>query len=84
MLKINEVKKNKYHNIQSWEKKSKESRRGKFDFYTIFSRVLRDSTPRFVRRSVGRLVSRLVTLYFFYDFISMTSLLLLTWSGNLK
>ena len=27
---------------------------------TLFSRVLRDSTPRFVRPSVGRLVGRLI------------------------
>ena len=31
---------------------------------TIFSRLLRDSTPRFVGTSVGRSVRPLVTLYF--------------------
>ena len=36
----------------------------------ILSCVLRDSTPRFVRRSVGGSVGRLVTLYFFITFIS--------------
>ena len=50
-------------------------------FFTgIFSRVLRDSTPRFVRRLVGWFV----TFYFFYDFYFLTSLLLPKWSGDLK
>ena len=34
--------------------------------------------------SVGRLVGRSVTLYLFYDFITLTSLLLPKWSGDLK
>ena len=34
--------------------------------------------------SVGQLVGWSVTLYFFYDFISLTSLLLPKWSGHLK
>ena len=34
--------------------------------------------------SVGRSVGWLVTLYFFYDFIFLTSLLLPKWSGDLK
>ena len=46
----------------------------------IFSRVQRDSTPRFVGRSVGLLV----TLYFIYDFYTWTSLLLPKWSRDLK
>ena len=37
-----------------------------------------------VGRSVGWLVGWSVTLYFFYDFISLTSLLLPKWSGDLK
>ena len=37
-----------------------------------------------VGRSVGRSVDWSVTLYFFYDFISLTSLLLPKWSGDLK
>ena len=32
---------------------------------------------------VGRLVSQLVELCFFYDFISLTTLLLPKWSGDL-
>ena len=40
----------------------------------------RDSITHFVWRSVGWLVSRSVTLSFFYDFISLTSLLLPKWS----
>ena len=42
--------------------------------------MLRDSTPRFVGRSVGLLV----TLYFFYDFYVWTSPLLPKWSSGLK
>ena len=37
-----------------------------------------------VGRSVGWSVGRSVTLYFFYDFISLTSLLLPKWPGDLK
>ena len=48
--------------------------------YFLYSRVLRDSTPRFVGRSVGLLV----TLYFFYDFCLWISLLLPKWSSDLK
>ena len=44
--------------------------------FSLFSRVPRDSTPRFVRPSV--------TLYFFYDFIFLTTLLLPKWSGDLE
>ena len=47
---------------------------------SFFSRVLRDSTPRFVRRSVGRSV----TLYFSYDFYSWTLPLLPKWCSDLK
>ena len=50
----------------------------------FFSRVLRVSTPRFVRQSVGWLVGWSVTFYFFYDFYSLTLLLLPKWSGDLK
>ena len=51
----------------------------------IFSRVHATLQPALsVGRSVGRLVGRSVTLYFFYDFISLTSLLLPKWSGDLK
>ena len=46
----------------------------------IFSRVLRDSSPRFVRWSVDSLV----TLYFFYVFYSFTILLLPKCPGDLK
>ena len=49
-------------------------------FVMVFSRVLRDSTPRFVCPTVGRSV----TLYFFYDFYFFTSLLLPKWSSDLK
>ena len=51
-----------------------------FRLIWLFSRLLRDSTPRFVGQSVGRLV----TLYFFYDFYFWTSLLLPKWSCDLK
>ena len=44
----------------------------------------RDFTTRFVRRSVGQLVGRSVTLYFFNDLISLTSLLLPKWFGDIK
>ena len=52
-------------------------------WFKIFSRVLRDSTPRFVRRSVGWSVGQSVghTLLFFY---SLTVRLLSKWSGELK
>ena len=50
----------------------------------IFSRVLRDSTPRFVGRSVGLSVGWSVTFYFFYEFYFWTSPLLPKWSGDLK
>ena len=49
-------------------------------FILFFSRALRDSTPRFVRRLVGWFV----TLYFFYVFYSLTVLLLPKCSGELK
>ena len=52
--------------------------------WAVFSRVLRDSTPRFVRQSVGWSVGRSVTFYFFYDFYFLTSLLLPKWSDDLK
>ena len=47
----------------------------------IFSRVLRNFTPRFVGRSVGRSVGHTL---FFYDFYFRTSLLLPKWSSDLK
>ena len=47
----------------------------------FFSRVQAILQPAL---SVGRLIGRSVTLYFFYDFISLTSLLLPKWSGDLK
>ena len=52
----------------------------------VFSRVLRDSTPRFVRRSVGRLVGRSVGPHFtfFICFTFLTSPLLPKWSSDLK
>ena len=50
-----------------------------------FSRVHATLQSAFsVGRSVGWSVGWSVTLYFFYDFISLTSLLLPKWSGNLK
>ena len=52
--------------------------------HVFFWSRARDSTTRFVCRSVGRLVGWSVTLYFFYDFISLASLLLPKWSGDLK
>ena len=45
----------------------------------FLSRVLRDTTPRFVRRSVGW-----SHVTFFYDFYLWTSLLLPKWSSDLK
>ena len=53
-------------------------------FLAIFSRALRDSTPRFVRPSVGRSVCRSVKLYFFYDFYFLSIQLLPKWSSDLK
>ena len=54
----------------------------------VFSRVQRDSTPRFVRPSVGRLVGlsvgRSVTFYFFYVYYFLTLLLLPKCSSDLK
>ena len=54
----------------------------------LFSRVLCDSIPRFVRPSIGRSVGWSVgwsvTFYFFYDFFSSTLLLLPKWSSDLK
>ena len=52
----------------------------------VFSRVLCDSTPRFVRRLVGWSVGWSVghTLLFFYVFYSLTILLLPKYSGELK
>ena len=47
----------------------------------IFSRVLRDSTPRFVRRSIGWSVGHTLLFYVFY---SSTILLLPKCSGELK
>ena len=54
-------------------------------FSYLFSRVhptLQSALS--IGRSVGWLVGWSVTLYFFYDFISLTSLLLPKWSGDLK
>ena len=48
---------------------------------SIFSRVHATLHPAL---SVGRSIGLLVTLYFFYDFIYLTSLLLPKWSGDLK
>ena len=51
----------------------------------VFSRVLRDSTPRFVSPSVPRSVGQSVTLLFlFYDLYSLTSLFRPKWSSDLK
>ena len=48
----------------------------------FFSRVHATLQPAL---SVGRLVGQSVTLYlFFYGFVSLTSLLLPKWSGDLK
>ena len=61
----------------------------KFDLWMMISflvactRLYNPLCPS-VGRLVGWLVGRLVTLYFFYDFISLTSLLLPKWSGDLK
>ena len=52
-----------------------------FLLHYLFSRVHATLQPAF---SVGRLVGPSVTLYFFYDFISLTSLLLPKWSDDLK
>ena len=57
-----------------------------FSFYVFlfpfFSRVLRDSTPRFVRPSVGRSVGPHFT--FFIRFTFLTSPLLPKWPSDLK
>ena len=47
----------------------------------IFSRVLCDSTPRYVRRLVWWSVGHTLL---FYDFYFLTSLLLPKWSSDLK
>ena len=52
------------------------------DKFSLFSRVLRDSTPRFVRPSVGRSVGPHFT--FFIRFTFLTSPLLPKWSSDLK
>ena len=52
-----------------------------FLFFHLFSRVHATLQPTL---SVGRSVGRSVTLYFFYDFIILTSLRLPKWSGDLK
>ena len=58
-----------------------------FVSYSFWSRAC-DSTTRFVclfvRWLVGCLVGRSVTFYFFYDFISLTPLLMPKWFSNLK
>ena len=59
------------------------------EFSSLFNRVHATLQPALsvgqsVGWSVGRSVGRSVTLYFFYDFISLTSLLLPKWSGDLK
>ena len=55
-------------------------------FIIVFSRVLRDSTPRFVRPSVGWSVGRFVGPHFtfFIRFTFLTSPLLPKWSSDLK
>ena len=51
----------------------------------LFSRVHATLQPALsVGWSVGWLIGQSVTLYFFYDFISLTSLLLPKWPGDLK
>ena len=51
----------------------------------IFSRVLRNSTPRFVGWSVCLLIGHiLLSFMIFYHFYSLTLLLLPKWSGDLK
>ena len=56
-----------------------------FFFLSLFSRVHATQQPALsVGRLVGLLVGWSVTLYFFYVFISLTTLLLPKWSGDLK
>ena len=57
--------------------------RNELTFDQFFTRVLRDSTSRFVRWLVGWSVGR-SHFTFFYDFFSLTSQLLPKWSSDLK
>ena len=82
----------KYDNLTYWSVgQSMSFGNGSFGAY-IFSRVHATLQPALsvgwsVGRSVGRLVGRSVgwsNFTFFYDFISLTSLLLPKWSSDLK